>query len=160
MQFGQFAVDYEDRGYNPDRMRKERVAKAQASLKKHGLGAVYTSDTGFKVKTDPDTVRCPDVAFVARDRVVDTEKFIPLAPDLAIEVLSPGDTFSEVDERVEAWLGYGTREVWVVDPRRRTVQIFRPGRPAEALTEQDAIDGGDLLPGFRLVVRDLFPAGP
>ena len=126
-------------------------------VRQHKLGKVY-SRLGFLLATDPDIVREPDTTFVRRERVVRTPKYFPGAPDIAVEVLSPGDTASESNEKAEMWLAHGTREVWVADPRRRTVQIFRPGRAPQSLTEPDAIESGDLLPGFRLPVRDIFPS--
>lgn len=127
-------------------------------VRKHNLGKVYPGDTGFLVETDPDTVRAPDVAFVARERVVDTDKYIPLAPDLAVEILSPNDRFSEVTAKVRDWLAHGARLVWVVDPARREVLVYKPETAVVTLTEEDAIEGGDVLPGFTLPVRDVFSA--
>ncbi len=125
-------------------------------VRQHKLGKVY-SRLGFLLATDPDTVREPDTAFVRRGRVVRTPKYFPGAPDIAVEVRSPGDTASEVNAKAEMWLAHGTREVWVADPRRVTVRIFRIGQAPQSRTEPDAIESGDLLPGFRLPVRDIFP---
>ncbi len=126
-------------------------------VKANGMGVVCTGDTGFLLASDPDLVRAPDVAFVRRERVVRTHKYFPGAPDLAVEVISPGDSYSEVNEKVAMWLAHGTVEVWVVDPRRQTVQVFRQGTEV-TLNKDDEIDGGDLLPGFRLPLENIFPA--
>ena len=126
-------------------------------VKAKGLGKVYTGEAGFVLATDPDLVRAPDVAFVKRERVVRTRKYYQGAPDLAVEVLSPNDRYSEVSEKVEMWLAHGTVEVWVVDPRRETVQVFRQGSEV-TLNRDDEIDGGDLLPDFRLPLEKIFPA--
>ncbi|MDA1165858.1 MAG: Uma2 family endonuclease [Planctomycetota bacterium] len=115
------------------------------------------AETGFIIERDPDTVRAPDVAFVSADRVTDglPTQFFPGAPDLAVEVLSPGDTASEVQEKAEAWLNSGCREVWLIDPRRQSATRLTPAensivqRSVETLTT-------DLLPGFSLCVADLF----
>ena len=123
----------------------------------NGLGAVCTGDTGFLLATDPDLVRAPDVAFVRRERVVRTHKYYPGAPDLAVEVVSPGDSYTEVNEKVAMWLAHDTVEVWVADPRRATVQVFRKGTEG-TFNKGDEIDGGDLLPGFRLPLEKIFPA--
>ena len=121
------------------------------------LGRVFPGDTGFLLATDPDLVRVPDVAFVRRERVVRTPKYYPGAPDLAVEVVSPGDSYTEVSEKVAMWLAHGTAEVWVADPRRETVQVFKQGTDV-TLNKDDEIDGGDLLPGFRLPLENIFPA--
>lgn len=123
----------------------------------HRLGWVYAAETGFLLERNPTTVRAPDVGFVMRERVVETDAYFPGAPDLAVEVLSPTDTFSEVTEKVEMWLAHGTRQVWVVDSRRRRVKVYRGDRTVTDLAEEDTLDGADLLPGFRLPVRDCFP---
>ena len=97
-------------------------------VEENGLGAVYAAETGFVLETDPDTVRAPDVAFVGRERVEEvgeTGGFFPGAPDLAVEVVSPGDTYAEVEGKVAAWLGAGTRMVIVVDPSSSVVRIHR-----------------------------------
>ena len=128
-------------------------------VKANGLGRIYPSDTGFLLATDPDLVRVPDVAFVRRERIVRTPKYYPGAPDLAVEVVSPGDSYSDVNEKVKMWLEHGTMEVWVVDPRRQTVQVFKHRKGADVtLSKGDEIDGDDLLPGFRLPLENIFPA--
>jgi Uma2 family endonuclease len=125
----------------------------------HGLGEVYAAETGFKLATRPDTVRAPDVSFVGRDRLPaldDPEGYLLGAPDLAVEVLSPGDRPGEVAAKIAEWLAHGTRLVWVVDPRRRTVAEHLPNLPPRLLTEADALEGRDVVPGWRLPVRALF----
>lgn len=127
-------------------------------VKRHKLGKVYPGDTGFLLESDPDTVRAPDVAFVRRDRLVRTRKYFPGAPDLAVEVISPNDTPSELADRADMWLAHGTQEVWVVDPSRRTLKVHRAGQATRILTEQDDLSGGDLVPGFNLAVGEIFPS--
>ncbi len=125
----------------------------------NGLGEVYTGDAGFVLETDPDLVRAPDVAFIRRERVVRIHAYYPGPPDLAVEVVSPGDSYTEVNEKVQVWLAHGTVEVWVADPRRQTVQVFKHRKGADVtLSKGDEIDGGDLLPGFRLPLEKIFPA--
>lgn len=128
-------------------------------VRKAGLGVVATAETGFRLSSNPDTVRAPDVAFVAKARLEGiglTEKYFPGAPDLAVEVLSPGDTYSEVQDKVFDWLGAGTRMVVVVDPRTRRVMVHRSLTDSQVLAEQDYLDGGDVVPGWRLLVKAIF----
>jgi Uma2 family endonuclease len=129
-------------------------------VKANQLGVVLGAKTGFVIARDPDTVRAPDVAFVRKERIPATgipRSFWPDAPDLAVEVVSPGDTVFEVDEKVQEWLEAGTAQVWVINPRRRTVSVYRAPTDVTILSDQDTLDGGVMLPGFRCPVRDLFP---
>ncbi len=128
-------------------------------VKAHELGVVVGAETGFKISSDPDTVRAPDIAFVCRERIVAagvTRKFWSGAPDLAVEVLSPGDRVNEIDEKVAEWLAAGTRLVWVVNPRLRNVTIYRSLTDVRVLTEGEELDGGDVVPGFRCRVAEIF----
>jgi len=123
------------------------------------LGRVYTNEPGFRLTTDPDTVRAPDVAFIRSERLRETgvpRGYFHGAPDLAVEVISPNDLYTEVDEKVAEWLEHGTRLVFVVNPRRRTVAVHRPGQPIRTLGMDDTLSGEDVVPGWSLAVRDLF----
>ena len=123
------------------------------------LGRVYAAETRFLLDTNPDTVLAPDVAFVRSERLAqmaDITGFIPGAPDLAVEVISPSDTYTEVEEKVTLWLQYGTRMVVVVNPRRRSVTVYRADRPILFLSEQDELSGNDIVTGWSIHVRDLF----
>lgn len=125
----------------------------------HRLGDVVTNETGFLLTTDPDTVRAPDVAFVVRERVEAAGRvtgYWPGAPDLVVEVISPNDLYTEVEDKVDEWLEHGTRMVLVVNPRRRTIAVRRPGQPVRILGEDDVLDGEDVVPGWALAVRELF----
>lgn len=114
------------------------------------LGRVLAAETGFRIFTDPDTVRAPDVAFVRIDRIPDPmpHGFAPFAPDLAVEVLSPDDRPGDVLEKVADWLTAGTRLVWVVDPDRRLAAVYRMDGSLSLISEDGALSGEDVLPGF------------
>ena len=123
------------------------------------LGRVVDGDIGFRLTTDPDTVRAPDVAFVNAERARAAGRvtgYWPGAPDLVVEVISPNDLYTEVDEKVAEWIEHGARLVFVVNPRRRTVAVHAPGRPVCILTGDDVLDGEDVVPGWSLPVRELF----
>lgn len=123
------------------------------------LGVVTTEGTGFRLARDPDTVRCPDVSFVSRTRVPPDEigqGIIEGAPDLAVEVLSPSDTVFEIEEKVEEYLAAGARAVWVVNPKHRRVTVYAHSAPPRVLHEDDALEGGEILPGFTCPVREIF----
>ena len=123
------------------------------------LGVVCGAETGFVLARRPDTVLAPDAAFVRGERIPASGRpaaFWEGAPDLAVEVTSPGDTGPEVAEKVASWLAAGTRVVWVVDPRRRAVTIHEPEAAPRRLADSDLLDGAPLFPAFRLPVADIF----
>lgn len=128
-------------------------------VKANKLGDVFAAETGFKLREKPDTVRAADVSFLRKERVDeigDAEGFVPGAPDLAVEVISPNDTATEVEEKVAEWLQYGTQLVWIVNPKRRTVTVYQAPNHITRLSEADALDGGDAVPGFSCAVADIF----
>ena len=122
------------------------------------LGEVFAAETGFILGRNPDTVRAPDVAFVVFDRLhlVLPRGYFPGAPDLAVEVLSPDDTASEVLAKVEDWLSGGTREVWIADPQRKTVAVHRQDEPMRVFGPAEMLTSESLLPGFEMNLRELF----
>ena len=128
-------------------------------VKAHGLGVVFGAEMGFKIASDPDTVRAPDLAFIRRERIPPgglPRGFWPGAPDLAVEVISPGDTYTEVEEKVNDWLSAGTRMVLVLNPRTRMVTVYTSPTDVVRLTESDTLDGGEVLPGFTCRMAALF----
>ena len=125
----------------------------------HRLGVVCGAETGFVLARDPDTVLAPDIAFVRRERIPAAGRprtFWEGAPDLAAEVVSPGDTRNAVAAKVAAWLAAGTLVVWVVNPEDETVTIHEPDRAPRCLGASAALDGAPLFPDFRLRIADLF----
>jgi Uma2 family endonuclease len=128
-------------------------------IRKHKLGRGFGAETGFLLKRDPDTVRAPDFAFIAKDHLPEqapTEAFWPGAPDLAVEILSPGDTSGEVAEKVSQWLECGCAAVWVVDPKLKTVTIYQSPTKAQVVTAGQTLSGDPVLPGFTCAVDELF----
>jgi Uma2 family endonuclease len=126
-------------------------------VERHDLGEVFAQDTGFKIARDPDTVRAPDVAFVARNRLsqVSETGYAELAPDWVAEILSPGDRPGEVLEKVGQWLDAGVRLVWVLDPTRRAARVYRSDGTVAMLGSEDGFDGEDVFPGFRIPLGEL-----
>lgn len=128
-------------------------------VRQHSLGMVVSGEVGFLIARRPDTVLAPDVAFVTKDRldaVGFTEKYFPEAPALAVEVVSPGDTADEVDEKARQWLAAGAKAVWVVYSRGRTVAVYRSLDNIRVLTEEQTLSGEEVVPGFSVKVADLF----
>jgi Uma2 family endonuclease len=123
------------------------------------LGLVAGADGAFILDRNPYTVRIPDVSFVRMDRLPPREQrrqYLELAPDLAVEVVSPSDSANAVHEKVREYLDYGVQVIWVVHPVQRTVTVYTADRNAKVLYEEDNLDGGELLPGFSLTVADIF----
>ena len=119
-------------------------------VRKHNLGRVLAAETGFRLFSNPDTVRAPDVGFVRQERIPDPipRGFARFAPDLAVEVLSPDDRPGEVLAKVADWLTAGTRLVWIIDPDRRTGRVHRADGSITILNDDASFDGEDVIPGF------------
>jgi Uma2 family endonuclease len=130
-------------------------------VKREQLGLMFGAESGFLIHREPDTVRAPDIAFVRRERVPrdgPPQGFWSGAPDLAVEVVSPGDTVREIDEKVADWLQAGSQAVWVVSPRWKTVTVYRAGGAIDTLTANQTLDGGTILPDFHCTVAEIFAA--
>jgi Uma2 family endonuclease len=123
------------------------------------LGETYAAETGFLISRDPDTVRGALVAFVREERlslIINPDKHVPFAPDLAVEVISPSDRSDDLEEKVQSWLAAGTIVVWTVDPKSRTVSVHRQGAGPVTLAGNQKIESADVLPGFECTVNDFF----
>ena len=133
-------------------------ARLELYVAANKLGQVFAAETGFRISSNPDTVRAPDVAFVSRERIENIgtpEGYFPGPPDLAIEVVSPSDTYTEVEDKVIDWLTAGTKAVFVINPKKRSVSIHQQSGIA-LLKETDVLSGGEVVPGWSLPIKDLF----
>jgi Uma2 family endonuclease len=123
-----------------------------------GSGVTFGAETGFVLTRDPDTVRAPDAAFVTRahaEAVGRTVKFWPGPPDFAIEVISPGDSFSEVKSKAMSWIAAGARAILVLDPAQGTATVYRASGDIRSFTDGE-LDLTDAVPGWRVAVADFF----
>jgi len=128
-------------------------------IEQQNLGTIFGAETGFRLASNPDTVRAPDIAFIANDKLPSEqpqEVFWPGAPDLVVEVLSPNDRLAEVDQKISEWLVAGSGEVWVVDPKLETITIYRSRIDVEVRTANDMLIGDPVVPGFSCPVAELF----
>lgn len=128
-------------------------------IRSQQLGNVTGADGGYILSRNPDVVVAPDAAFVRTDRLPPEEEistYLELAPDLAVEVVSPSDRMHDVSDKVMLYLNAGTQMVWVVQPNLKTVTVHYPDHTAKILTTDDEIDGGDVLPSFRLPLSEIF----
>jgi Uma2 family endonuclease len=126
-------------------------------VQEHNLGRVYAAETGFKLAVNPDTVLAPDVAFVRKEKLVQVQKGYPnVVPDVVVEVVSPYDVYTEVEDKVKEWLEYGVTVMVVVNPRQHTVKVHRSLTDVVILTEQDVLKLEDILPGWQLEIKAIF----
>lgn len=148
----------EPAGFRHGRIAARLAHRLSERVEANDLGVVCAAETGFVLQREPDTVRGPDVAFISRERLPDPEPvaFAELAPDLAVEVLSPDDRPGAVLSKVADWLNAGSRMVWVVDPVRRPVRVYRQDGSESVVTGTGALDGEDVVPGFSCDVHSLF----
>ncbi len=144
----------------------EVAIRAYELLRDHvrprALGRCFPDNIGFRLSpagAERGIVRSPDAAFVRAERLpVEGARFewFPGAPDLAVEVLSPSDSATELQEKLDDYFAAGTAVAWVIDPRRRTVEVHSLDAPVRRLREHDALDGAPVLPDFRCAVAELF----
>ena len=139
----------------------EVFARLSEYVRTRDLGRVVSTETGFLLARDPDTVRAPDVAFVSRSKIERAGAFrgyFPGPPDLAVEVLSPSERPADVHAKIGDYLAAGSRLVWVIDPSNRQVRVHRSLLQPTILDESAELEGDDVLPGFSVRVGRLFPA--
>lgn len=130
-----------------------------AYVRENDLGVVGGGDVGVVVRENPDTVIAPDLAFISKGRIpagAVPKGYWRLTPDLVVEIISPSEILRESGEKAERWLAEGARMVWLVNPRRRDVTVYRPSARPQVLTEADELDGHDVVPGFRCGVAKIF----
>jgi Uma2 family endonuclease len=132
------------------------IARLHEFVRARGLGRLYGPNTGFRLSDD--TVRSPDVAFVRKERVAElrSQGFAKGAPDLAVEILSPSNSFRQMTRKVRQYFAAGCHTVWVVHPDRKEVEVFESTGADRTLTVEDLLDAPELLPGFSVPVAQLF----
>lgn len=123
------------------------------------LGAIFDSSTAFKMKSG--NKRSPDVSFIAKERLQGLDEFpdgfLEGAPDLAVEILSPGNTVAEIHDKLVEYFENGARLVWVIHPKEQYVLVYRSSQePDRLLKSIDSLDGEEIVPGFTLAVAELF----
>jgi Uma2 family endonuclease len=146
-------------GFEHGDIAVEIAYRIKSFIRGKGLGKVV-GEAGFVLARNPDTVRSPDVAFVRRDRAPAHRwpKYFDGAPDLAIEVVSPWDSRSEVAAKVDQWLAAGTQSVWIIDPPNRSIEVYRVGNKIIRYRDEDELRDEPVLPGFALKLAEFFDA--
>ncbi len=147
-------------GFRSSRIGLQLSALLLTYCEQEQLGWVLLADAGYQCfPDDPLKVRKPDVSFIRADRLSvadEPEGWATLAPDLAVEVVSPNDLFEAVAIKVNEYLGAGVRLVWVIDTATEKVHVYRHDGRGEILTSADELSGEDVIDGFRCRVADLF----
>lgn len=145
-------------GFYEARLAAILIYLLERFLDQHDLGIVLGADATLRLA--PGLVRVPDVCFISWDRFPNRElppEPIPdLAPDLAVEVLSAGNTDAEMERKLREYFAAGARLVWYVEPSERAVRVYTSPTDLRRLTEQETLDGGRVLPGFALKIGDWF----
>lgn len=150
---------HEPPNFEHGRAATELAARLHTHVKRHRLGLVVV-ESGYVLRRAPDTVRGPDISFIRTDQVAAARaapSFPSGAPDLAVEVLSPGDRKGEIARRVADFFEGGARLVWLVDPRRARITVRYPDGQFKTLHAGDVLDGEDVVPGFRCAVEEIVP---
>ena len=147
----------EPAGTNHGRIAARLLFLVGEYVYRHRLGVIFAQDTGFKIESKPDTVRAPDVAFLAQDRADQLPRrgYAALAPDLLAEIVSPDDSRGEVLAKVGGWLAAGVRLAWVIYPERPEAQIFRADGTVSIVGADGNLEGEDVLPGFSVPLTDV-----
>ncbi|MFV0443776.1 MAG: Uma2 family endonuclease [Planctomycetaceae bacterium] len=152
-------------GAKSDWVGMQLIAQLIGFVRGSRSGEIFGPETGYRCfREDSRKVRKPDGTFVAssrmpHDRIPDGHITVP--PDLAFEVISPNDTYYEVEAKVHEYLDAGVRLVWVLNPDLRTIRVYEGTTGAlSELSVSDELTGGDILPGFRCPVSELFPPDP
>ena len=148
-----------------NRLHSEVMASLTARLKNwrdsqpEPRGKVLCGDAGVRLARDPDTTVGVDIVYISPEmsaRQSDKTTLIEGAPELVVEILSPYDVLDEINEKIDTYLSAGVPLVWVVDPRRRTVAVYRPKAPPSLVAEGQELTGEEVLPGFRAALEELF----
>jgi Uma2 family endonuclease len=127
-------------------------------VRRRKLGRVLSGEVGIYTGRDPDTVRGADVAYISNERLaqVQSHSYLDVAPELIVEVMSPDDRWYDINDKLTEYFGIGVQVVWVADPQRKQVHVYRSLTEIEILSVEDTLSGGEILPGFDVAVAELF----
>jgi Uma2 family endonuclease len=133
-----------------------------AEVERHKLGVLFSSDTGFLLQRNPDTVRCPDIGFVRKQRLpvryAKEGGYVEGAPDLAVEIQSPSQSPADVEKKIRQYFVAGTHTVWLIHPRRRYARIYGPSGAITDVDKDGFLEAPEILPGIRIALRSIFEA--
>ncbi|GBC99080.1 hypothetical protein HRbin17_01601 [bacterium HR17] len=124
-------------------------------VRRHKLGRVFDAQTGFRPHNN---MRAPDIAFVSKERLPQKlpKGFLQVAPDLVVEVFGPHETVGDYEGKVQEYLSWGVRLIWLVDPNTQTVTVIRQNGERKTLKGNDVLSGEEVVPGFKIRVKTIF----
>lgn len=145
-------------GYSHGMIESTFAAILRHFVRKHGLGHVMVGEVGIYIQRDPDTIRAADVVYISHERLAQAQSpsYLDVAPELIVEILSPTDRWSEMLEKLEEYFIIGVTEVWLADPRRRDVLVYRSLTEVQRFTLDDTLSHSTALPDFAVNVAELF----
>jgi Uma2 family endonuclease len=134
------------------------AGELRAFVRQHHLGKVMVGEVGIITQRNPDTVRGADVAYVSKERLAhaNADGYLDVAPDLVVEVVSPNDRWTDINEKVDEYLACGVRAVWIIDPRTQRITCYQPSSAVRVYGKDDALTEPVILPGFSVLVGELF----
>lgn len=122
------------------------------------IGNLYIATQGFVIRREPNTLLAPDVAIVTNERLRSPEDqpgYVPVSPDFVVDIVAPSDRRGQIDRKIQKYLDAGVRLLWLVDPRYRRMTVYRAGREPTVLTDDDTLDGYDVLPGLSVPIASI-----
>jgi len=124
----------------------------------HQLGYVFGGETGIYITREPDTVRGVDAAYISHERFaqIKSTSYLDVAPELVVEVMSPDDSWTEINDKIEEYFAIGVVLIWIVNPKRKLVHVYRSPTTLEILRAHDTLTGDEVLPGFAVPLTELF----
>jgi Uma2 family endonuclease len=152
-------VEMAPAGHESSAIALRLAIRIGAVVEANQLGSISGADGGYVLSREPDVVVAPDFAFVQESRLPEPEqrrRYLELAPDFVIEVVSPSDRFTNLNDKVMLYLNAGVRLVWVVDPMRETVTVYTAEDSPQVVTTAGTLDCGDVIPGLSLPVAEIF----
>lgn len=138
---------------------ESRISRALSNfVSAQELGTVFSGEVGIYTQRKPDTIRATDIGFISRARMakVKSKSYLDVAPELVVEVLSPDDRWNDLMDKLDEYFTIGVNLVWVADPRRQQVYVYRSVTDVQRLLAEDTLTGGEVLPGFSVPVAELF----
>ncbi len=145
-------------GYTHGDVESGLSFELQSFVRRGTLGRVFVGEVGIYTGRGPDTIRAADVAFVSQARMaqVKSKSYLDVAPELVVEILSPDDRWSDLTDKLDEYFAIGVNLIWVVDPRRKQVYVYRSVTDVQRLSVEETLTGGEVLPGFSVPVAELF----
>jgi Uma2 family endonuclease len=133
------------------------ASELRSFVRQGQLGWMMSGEVGIYTRRDPDRVRGADIAFISKERQAERpQKFLEIAPELIVEIISPTDRWQDMHEKLEEYFAIGVQQVWIVEPPTRTVRVYRSITQVQKLAEGDTLRGEGPLNGFTLPVIEIF----